>query len=223
MTTSARPARPRCEFDHLVVTAPTLASGAEFVRRALGVEMRPGGEHPRMGTHNLLLRLGDAAFLEVIAPNPAAPRPPRPRWFALDDPALREPRLATWVARTDDLRAWPAAALAPLGAVEAMTRGARAWLITIPADGTPPLAGAAPALIEWQSPRHAAALDMPASGCSLASLTLSHPIPGDVSRLLAALDLGGVASVRASTGDAQARLIAEILTPTGLRTLGSLA
>jgi hypothetical protein len=30
-----------------------------------------------MGTHNLLLQLGQATFLGVIAPNPAAPAPSR--------------------------------------------------------------------------------------------------------------------------------------------------
>lgn len=211
----------RCEIDHVTVTAPTLESGADFVRRALGAEMRAGGEHPRMGTHNLLLRLGDGAFLEVIAPNPAAPRPDRPRWFALDDPAtLRAPRLATWVARTDDLRACPADVRAVLGAVEVMTRGAREWLITIPADGSLPMGGAAPALIEWQVPRRLAALDMPASGCALSTLTVGHPEPGRVSTLLAALGLDGVVRVVASTANEAARLVAEIETPQGRRTLG---
>jgi hypothetical protein len=73
-----------CSIDHVTVTAPTLAGGAEFVRKALGVAPQAGGEHPRMGTHNLLLKLGDSMFLEVIAPNPNAPAPARPRWFALD-------------------------------------------------------------------------------------------------------------------------------------------
>lgn len=63
---------PLCRLDHLTITAPTLESGAEFVRRSLGVDPQPGGEHPRMGTHNLLRRLGDSLFLEVIAPDPAA-------------------------------------------------------------------------------------------------------------------------------------------------------
>jgi hypothetical protein len=75
---------PRCLIDHITITAPTLAAGITFVREALGVEPQPGGEHPRMGTHNRLLRLGEARFLEVIAIDLVAPGPGRPRWFALD-------------------------------------------------------------------------------------------------------------------------------------------
>ena len=140
----------RCEIDHLVVTAPSLQSGGDHVRAILGVAPGPGGAHQRMGTHNLLLRLGESLFLEVIAPDPAAPHPGRPRWFGLDEVAA--PRLAAWVARTDDLGACPADMLAACGAVQTMTRGPREWLITIPADGRLPLGGALPMLIEWQSP-----------------------------------------------------------------------
>lgn len=62
-----------CRIDHLVVTAPDLEAGAGFVRNALGMEMGRGGKHPRMGTHNMLLRLGETSFLEVIAADPEAP------------------------------------------------------------------------------------------------------------------------------------------------------
>jgi len=48
---------------------------------ALGVTIPFGGVHPLMGTHNHLLRLGAALFLEIIAPDPAAGPLPRPRWF----------------------------------------------------------------------------------------------------------------------------------------------
>ena len=87
-----------------------------------------------MGTHNSVLRLGEAMYLEIIAVNPVAPRPSRPRWFELDrletDSA---PRLTTWIARTHDIHA--AARAAPPGcphsntewratAVRCMTRAA---------------------------------------------------------------------------------------------------
>ncbi|MEI7700760.1 MAG: VOC family protein, partial [Planctomycetia bacterium] len=44
------------ELDHLVVTAPDLGSGIEWVEHRLECRMQPGGRHPRMGTHNALVR-----------------------------------------------------------------------------------------------------------------------------------------------------------------------
>ena len=88
-------------LDHLVITAPSVETGIHYVQQTLGVGMERGGRHPRMGTHNALLRLGDDVYLEVIAVDPGAPPPERPRWFELDRPG--RPRLAGWVARTDDI------------------------------------------------------------------------------------------------------------------------
>jgi hypothetical protein len=76
------------ELDHIVVAAHTMAQGLAYVEALLGVAMAPGGAHPRMATHNHLLRLGDAVFLEVIAIDPAGQKPARPRWFDLDNIAL---------------------------------------------------------------------------------------------------------------------------------------
>jgi hypothetical protein len=137
-----------CELDHLVVTAADLRSGVEWVRDVLGAEPRPGGKHREMGTHNCLLRLGESAYLEVIAPDPGGCRPEWPRWFDLDHVSKGSPpRLAAWVARTPDIRAAQAACSEPLGGVERMSRGNLEWLITIPEDGSLPLDGAAPTLI----------------------------------------------------------------------------
>jgi len=207
----------RCEIDHLVVAAPSLQSGGDHVSAILGVAPGPGGAHPRMGTHNLLLRLGDAAFLEVIAPDPAAPPPGRPRWFGLDDAgALRAPRLSAWVARTDDLRAFPEDLLACCGAIETQTRGTREWLITIPADGHVPLGGALPMLIEWQRPRAPAGAGLPEAACSLASLGLRHPEPARLRALLARLGFDDRVEIEAG----EPGLWADIATPAGVRRLG---
>ena len=207
----------RCAIDHLVVTAPTLASGAEWVARTLGVEPGAGGAHPRMGTHNLLLRLGEATFLEVLAPDPAAAHPARRRWFALDELGPDDaPRLAAWVARTDDLHACPEELLALLGPVEPMTRGTREWLITIPPDGSLPLGGALPMLIEWQSPRAPAGAGLPESGCTLSGLGLRHPQAGRLNELLS---LAGLAD-HVAIGTGAPGLWADIATPSGLRRLG---
>ena len=210
----------RCEIDHLTITAPSLAIGAAHVERTLGVALQSGGEHPRMGTHNLLLKLGDALFLEVIAVNPAAARPPRPRWFALDElGADAAPQLVHWVARTDAIRAAPAEVLERVGPIETMTRGELQWLITIPTDGALPMGGAVPALIEWQTPRHPASR-LHDKGCALRGFEVHTAEPQRVGALLDSLSLRpDVTLVPLPQGEAT-RLIAHLDTPAGPRSLG---
>ena len=55
-------------IDHLVVTAPSLALGAKMLHEALGIWPQPGGEHARMGTHNLLLQIRKKTYLEGRQP-----------------------------------------------------------------------------------------------------------------------------------------------------------
>lgn len=209
----------RCFTDHLVIVSPSLESGAAFIIKTLGVEPQTGGEHPRMGTHNLLVRLGEMTYLEVLAPNPDAPSPGRPRWFGLDD--LRpdsEPSLSTWVVRTTDIVSKSAASSEPLGNVESMSRGDLNWLLTIPADGVIPLNGVAPAVIEWHTDVHPASR-MEDAGLSLAKLEIFHPEPARVSRLLSSINLDGPFLISASLNAAAPHLVAHINTPWGPRRL----
>ncbi len=210
---------PRTFLDHIAITAFSLEAGAALVADTLGVETQSGGEHPRMATHNRLLRLGEAMYLEVIAPNPAARAPGRPRWFGLDTLAPHAlPALSTWVVRSTDIQASAAAASEPLGDIEPMRRSALDWLITIPADGSVPLEGAAPALIQWHADTHPAAR-MEDKGCALVLLEIFHPDPERVARLLSSLELEAPVAVRQAGSGDPARLTAHIDTPHGRRTL----
>jgi hypothetical protein len=92
-------------FDHIAISANSLGDGVDMVEAALGVALAGGGEHPHMATHNRLLGLGDL-YLEVIAANPAAPRPAWPRWFDLDN-FDGPPRLTNWVASSKIRRCLP--------------------------------------------------------------------------------------------------------------------
>lgn len=207
---------PSSRVDHLIVTAATLEAGAAHVRAALGVAMQKGGEHVSMGTHNCLLKLGERLYLEVIAADPRAPHPGRPRWFQLDEPdSVRAPRLATWAARCDDIHAAAAASPVPVGEVESMSRGNFRWLITVPKDGRPALGGLAPTLIQWRSATHPADT-LKDLGCSLVALEGVHPEPGKVAAMLSAIGLEGDLAV--SRGE-KPSLLARIRTPAGERRL----
>ncbi len=204
-------------IDHLVILAPTLDAGRRTIETSFGVPLQDGGRHAAMGTHNALLRLGPALYLEVIAVDPEAAAPTRPRWFGLDTPPART-HLATWVARSGALDIVLDWAPEPLGNTVTLTRGDYRWRITIAADGTLPLGGVAPALIEWQVPMHPAA-HMPDVGCTLVGLELRHPDTARVKRLMESL---GVLEPDISLDVIEApepRLVAHIRTPLGLRTL----
>lgn len=207
-------------LDHITVTAANLQEGAAWVTQVLGVRPQAGGEHPRMGTHNLLMRLSERSFLEIIAINPAAAAPDRPRWFDLDRrPPNAPPSLATWVLRCEDIHASAASSTEPLGPVQPMSRGHLNWFITIPTDGQVPLDGIAPALIAWQTAVHPAQ-HMPELGLGLLGFEIHHPDPARVRQLLASLKLQTPVEVHASLAGAAAQLRARIMTPHGERVLG---
>jgi hypothetical protein len=211
----------RSRLDHIVITAPTLAVGVDYVSQALGVAPQMGAaEHPRMGTHACFWKLGERTYLEVIAVNPNAPPPQRPRWFAVDRVRPDDlPRLATWVARTDDIEAAASTSPTPLGPVEQMTRSHLHWQITIPEDGSLPCHGVAPALIRWAPGTHTATT-LKDVGCSLVRLEGFHPDPKKVSAILAAIGFEGNVSLRPLPSHAEPYLVAHIMSPRGLVTLG---
>lgn len=161
------------ELDHIVVAAPSLSEGVAHVRDRTGLAMPKGGEHPLMGTHNHLLRLGEAEFLEVIAVNPDAPVPDRPRWFGLDRP-IHAPRLSHWVVRCVDMNVARPRLPEFLGPAIPVTRGALSWLLTVPNDGSLPLDGTFPSLIEWKADP-LPPTQMQGAGARLIELTVSHP------------------------------------------------
>lgn len=159
-------------LDHLAVTAATLEDGVAAVEAALDVAMAGGGQHPQMGTHNRLLGLGDC-YLEVIAPDPAAPRPAWPRWFDIDR-FTGPPRLTNWIAASEDLATDLALSPPGTGAPLALQRGDYRWQMAVPADGRLPFDGGFPALIEWEGQQHPTRA-LPDAGVRLTRLEIVHP------------------------------------------------
>lgn len=195
-------------LDHLVIAARTLAEGQAWLEDRLGVAMSPGGEHPKFGTHNALLSLGPDSYLEVIAVDPRAPAPSRPRWLGLDTPELRErlengPALIHWVANVP--------ALPPGPEVLELSRGDNQWALTVPADGSLPGGGVRPSLIAWHTPPPPTRL--PDVGVRLTSLRLGTPEPDRLRAWLDAVQFAGEVEIHAAP---QPELGATLETPHGL-------
>jgi hypothetical protein len=204
--------------DHLVLAARDLDRGTTWLERHLGVALAPGGRHARMGTHNRLLGLGAGFYLELIAIDPLAPPPGRPRWFGLDlSEALPmdRPRLIHWVARSDDIQRDAVVSPEALGEILPMERGDFRWRITVPPDGHVPGNGLVPTLIQWDVPFHPAER-LPDAGCRLMKLEGFHPQPANIKGTLAKLGLGTRLDVHSCAADEAAQLVAYIRTPRGL-------
>lgn len=168
------------EVDHLVVAANTLEEGRAWCEEVLGVSPQPGGRHALMGTHNLLLNISapnyPRCYLEIIAIDPEAADPGRPRWFDLDQPAVRErlkegPALLHWVARVPSLDAalayWLGEGIDAGKPVEA-ARGDLSWRIALRDDGRRLRKEGLPTPIEWHGSAHPTD-QLPDSGVQLLS------------------------------------------------------
>lgn len=177
--------------DHLLVAAPDLESGVHWVEQQLGVRVLPGGRHPAWGTHNAIVPLGPASYLEVIAPDPSVPAPNTARPLGLD--TLTSPRLATWVVARSDLPSLATAAAShgiDLGEVAERSRArvdgtTLRWVMTDPA--TDRAGGVIPFFIDWADTPHPGSSGPPE--CRLTSLTARHPDPESVRAQLDALGL----------------------------------
>ncbi len=163
--------------DHLIVAAPDLDSGSQWVADILGVMPLTGGQHPHWGTHNALLGLGEHTYLEVLAPDPTLPIPARGRW--LHDFCQRGPGLATWAIHTTDIDTDAQQVLdlgISLGSVQTGSRQRAdgrvlSWQLTDPY--ALPFSGVFPFLIDWSATPHPGT-SLPRVGM-LTELRLEHP------------------------------------------------
>ncbi len=188
----------RSRVDHLVVGAEELASATAEMEARLGTPFDAGGTHPRMATHNRLLRLQEDRYLEVIASNPEA-TPERTRWFSLDAPETQA-RLAEgarplcWVLAVEDVHAAKEICGYDPGPVLPMSRGDLRWQLTVPEDGRLVEGGVLPVLIEWPGGRNPAHRLTP-SEVQLERLIVTHPDPKRIGRVLQTLGVPEEVSV----------------------------
>jgi hypothetical protein len=230
------------QIDHLVVMASTLEAGVAWCEATLGITPSAGGEHEKYGTHNRLFKIASPkhplAYFEIIAINPDAVTAKRSnvaRWFDMDDKALQkavaqEPRLITFVASTDDIKAARHTLRTQeiergqiVHASRKSNKGTLNWQITVREDGERLFNGCLPTLIQWGKPDAAEPLrlhprnSLPRSGVTLQSIAISHP---SGPKLQAAYEAIGLQGIAIETGPAN--ITATLQTPKGLVQLHSL-
>jgi hypothetical protein len=200
-------------LDHLAVSGETLEQAQSYVEEALGISMRPGGEHAVFHTHNKLMGLADGLYLEAIAINPDAPNPDRPRWFDLDR-FSGNPRLSNWICRSEALDDEMALLPEGIGEAVALQRGDLRWQMVVPASGVLPFDNQCPALIQWQTAMHPAEM-LPSSGCRLRRLVIAHPQAKELETAVKK----ALTDVRVVFEVGPQELMAEFDTPHGIRRL----
>lgn len=206
-------------LDHIVIAAHSLEQGAEYLRALMGVEVPAGGKHQSMATHNLVMQLGNDAYLEVIAIDPNAQAPRHPRWFALDTAHMRaaireQPRLITWVINTADLKTLAASAGCDIGTPTALSRDSLSWEIALPDDGRLLAEGMLPYCIQWHSSPHPSR-NMADNGCLLQQLNIHHNRPRWLNDRLDAIEAGHLVHIEPLPDSKTPYLEALIDTPNG--------
>ncbi len=204
------------ELDHLVVGTKDLDAGERWLEDMLGVPAQSGGEHDFMGTHNRLWSLGPGSYLELVAVNPNAPAPSRPRWFGLDDPDIQDslasgPRLLNWAVRVDDLEAVVKNCSVNLGTIHAASRGDFKWQVAIREDGALIHQGHVPLVIQWQSETPAS--KMTDQGLSLVRMKAHRSEKTGVIKALE--NIGAESFIKITDGSVTAGIMAEIATGDG--------
>ncbi len=199
------------ELDHLMWGAPSLAEGMAEAERLFGVAAAKGGVHPGLGTQNALLSLGDAAYLEIIAPDPEQDLAGN---LGGRLAGLEAPGLITWAAAASGLSALAEAA----ARVELTARGPMATRRETPDGallqwellflGGHAFPGLMPFFIDWLDTPHPATTN-PVAGV-FTDLIIRTPEAGQLNALFSALDL----KLRAQEGE-RIELEAVIDTPSG--------
>jgi catechol 2,3-dioxygenase-like lactoylglutathione lyase family enzyme len=175
-------------IDHLIFATPDLDATVDALEGRFGVRADPGGKHLGVGTHNALVGLGDATYLEIIAPDPDQPAPSTARPFGLD--TVPQPRFAGWAVACGDINVAIARSRRqgydPGDAID-MERMSPAgtllrWRLTLNALSGGPV----PFLIDWGDCDHPS-LGAP-QGLRLERFEIEHPDPDELAAALDALD-----------------------------------
>ena len=155
------------------------------------------------------------------ASTPDGTEPGRARWFGLDNQEkVRSDwnegrRLRGWVASTDAIDSVVSARRAIFGDKVSLPAANPTFDLAIPKDGSLPLDGAAPSIIDHRGDPTSMAL-IPDLGARLRSLTLEHPSSAAIETLYRELSIDHPPAI---VRGPNVRYRAQIETPTGLKGL----
>jgi hypothetical protein len=171
-------------IDHVIVGAANLDSAIDQLRRLTGVTAQHGGVHPGRGTRNALLSLGEATYLELVAPSGEPDSTGTAAYLAgLDHPtpvgwALTSPDLAETIRR---LQRGGFTVTGPIPGSRHRPDGVVLQWATahVAGDST----GLFPFFIQWAAGEPHPARTSPA-GCRLITVRLQASAPARLRRLL---------------------------------------
>lgn len=208
--------RPDVWLDHFVVGIHELSEGSRAFETLTGVKPQFGGEHPTLGTHNVLASLGRRAYLEILAPRPDVEVHP------LFAPAGGHRVLTPYLIAlaTDDIegvhRRLAAAgfeAPAPGPGSRLTDDGERlSWSMFSLHESGP---AGAPFFIQWDLDSPHPATTTPA-GCTVAGFEIASPDAHQLRKLFVAIEFE--VSIRKHAGDTAAMRV-HLATPGGRVTL----
>jgi hypothetical protein len=211
------------QLDHILLGCNDLERGIDFVEQRAGVRPAVGGVHPRRGTRNALLSLGERRYLEVIAPDPQQDQN-HVEQFAFKTLAhlkeLSSPHLIGWAAHPSDLERFSAllrdAGIAFLGPWPGSRQRPDGKLLQWKSlNLKDDQGGLLPFFIEWSADSIHPSADAP-KGCRLARFGAVTPNPAALNKIIDLLQL----DMLVSQAD-KAALQATIVGPKGELTLTS--
>lgn len=166
---------PNASFDHIIFAVSNLEAGIKIIKDKTGVEAVIGGKHPHIGTQNALLSLGKDVYLEILAPDPNGKLIKEYEFIK----GLHEGKLIQWAAHTNDIDTLLKAAnengfknsginAGQRNTPEGKTLNWKTLMVETRVDEVMPF------FIQWGSDTPHPATTSP-KGCTLTSVTLSHP------------------------------------------------
>lgn len=209
------------KFDNITVITPTLIEGVSHFQNCLGLEVPFGTRHEYMVTHNHRLQLGKSVSLAIVELDPNGVSPSRVRWFGLDNQETvrsnwnESRRLRGWVASTGSKKAFVSTRCAIFGDEVPLPVANPAFAFSIPEDGSLPLDGVAPSLIDHRSDPNSMT-EIPSLVACLRSLTLKHPDPAAIETLYRELSIDHPPAI---VQGSKVRYRAKIETSAGLKEL----